>query len=273
MKRALLLIAFLLYGCGETSDTGWTGYVEGEDAFIAAPQAGWVEQLSVKRGDIVKRGEILFRLDNTRQVAARAQTLANLAEAEAQIRQAEADLTLAKKELTRQGGLLRAHAGTQQNYDLAQSNAKQAAARLAQATALHQQYNAALADADYQLSQREVRAQTAGRVEDIYFRTGEYAPAMTPVVAVLPPQNIYVRFFVPETQFAKVHMGDKVSITCDGCAKPIPARITFIAQQEEFTPPVIFSAESRERLVFKLEARADGGLKLNPGQPVTVRPQ
>jgi HlyD family secretion protein len=95
---------------------------------------------------------------------------------------------------------------------------------------------------------------------------------MTPVVSILPPKNIYVRFFVPETEFAHVKLGQRVSIGCDGCAAGITATVTFIAQQEEFTPPVIFSIGSREKLVFKLEARAPGGLKLNPGQPVQVRP-
>jgi HlyD family secretion protein len=95
---------------------------------------------------------------------------------------------------------------------------------------------------------------------------------MTPVVSVLPPQNVYVRFFVPESQFARVKLGQRVAVACDGCAQNITATVTFIAQQEEFTPPVIFSIGSREKLVFKLEARAPGGLKLNPGQPVDVRP-
>jgi len=63
-----------------------------------------------------------------------------------------------------------------------------------------------------------------------------------------------------------------VTISCDGC-KPLKAKISFIAAREEFTPPVIFSVENREKLVFKLEARAEGGLALNPGQPVEVRPQ
>jgi HlyD family secretion protein len=94
---------------------------------------------------------------------------------------------------------------------------------------------------------------------------------MTPVISLLPPQNVYVRFFVPENQFAKIHLGDKVRIGCDGCAD-IVATISFIAAQEEFTPPVIFSLGSREKLVFKVEARAPAGLKLNPGQPVDVRP-
>jgi HlyD family secretion protein len=132
---------------------------------------------------------------------------------------------------------------------------------------------AALADAEYQLSQRKVISQVDGQVQDIYFFEGEYVPASTAVVSILPPKNVYVRFFVPETDFAHVKLGQTVAIACDGCAPDMTAKITFIAQQEEFTPPVIFSVGNKEKLVFKLEARAAGGLKLNPGEPVEVRPR
>jgi HlyD family secretion protein len=131
----------------------------------------------------------------------------------------------------------------------------------------------ALTDAQYQLSQRHILSQVDGQVQDIYFFQGEYVPASTAVVSVLPPKNVFVRFFVPEPEFARVKLGQTVSISCDGCAPNTTAKITFIAQQEEFTPPVIFSVDSRQKLVFKLEARAPGGLKLNPGEPVDVRPQ
>jgi HlyD family secretion protein len=80
-----------------------------------------------------------------------------------------------------------------------------------------------------------------------------------------------VRFFVPETQFARIRLGGKVRVTCDGC-KPVDARVTFIASREEFTQPVIFSVGNREKLVFKAEARLPGGLPVHPGQPVEVRP-
>ena len=96
-------------------------------------------------------------------------------------------------------------------------------------------------------------------------------PASTPVVSILPPANVYVRFFVPETQLAKVHLGQKVKITCDGC-RPTEGTVTFIASQEEYTPPVIFSVGNREKLVFKVEARANGGIHVHPGQPVDVMP-
>ncbi|HVT24314.1 MAG TPA: efflux RND transporter periplasmic adaptor subunit [Rhizomicrobium sp.] len=273
MKRIFAAFCLLLLaGCGEKDEHGYLGYVVGEDALIAAPQPGWVAKLAVQRGQQVKRGDLLFTLDDTRETASRDQAVATLAQAAAQMRDAKATLALAQKELVRQSGLMKAHAGIAQNYDIAKSNYQQALARIAQIEAQEKQAQAVLAGARYQLSERDIVAKTEGRVEDIYFREGEYAPAMTPVVSVLPPKNIYVRFFVPETEFAKMKMGRKVSITCDSCAKNITATVTFIAQQQEFTPPVIFSVGSREKLVFKLEARAPGGLKLNPGQPVEVHP-
>lgn len=273
MKRILAALCLLLLaGCGEKQDHGFLGYVVGEDALIAAPQAGWVAKMAVQRGQGIKRGDLLFTLDDTREEATRDQAIASLSQAAAQMNDAKAALSLAQKELVRQSGLMKARAGTQQNYDVAKSAYQQAVARISQIEAQEKQAQAVLTDARYQLSQRDVTAQTEGRVEDVYFREGEYAPAMTPVVSVLPPQNIYVRFFVPETEFAKMKLGQKVSITCDACAKNITATVTFIAQQEEFTPPVIFSAGNREKLVFKLEARAASGLKLNPGQPVEVHP-
>jgi len=273
MKRAIpLALLLLLTGCGQSDDEAWLGYAEGEDAFIAAPQAGWMARIAVKRGDEVKFGDLLFTLDDTNQQAARDQATAAIAVSQGQLVAAKANLALAQKELARQANLLAEQAGTKQAYDVAKASYDSAAAQVSQIEAQIAQARANLSGAAYQLAERDVTSKTAGRVEDVFFRTGEYAPAMTPVVSVLPPQNIYVRFFVPESEFARVKLGQRVAISCDGCAPNITATVTFIAQQEEFTPPVIFSLGSREKLVFKVEARAPGGLKLNPGQPVDVRP-
>jgi HlyD family secretion protein len=271
IKHVSLCLLLLLAACGKSDDGAWLGYGEGDNAFIAAPQPGWVSSMHVERGAYVHRGDLLFTLDDTAQIAARDQDVASLETAKASLAQEQANLEYAKRQLERQSGLARAHAGTPANLDLARSNYEQSAARIAQLQSQIAQTNASLAGATYSLTQRNVVAQTEGRVEDIYFRPGEYVPASTPVLSVLLPKNIYVRFFVPETQFGKVHLGEKVRISCDGC-KPLDATITFIAQQQEFTPPVIFSVGVREKLVFKMEARAPGGLKLNPGQPVQVRP-
>jgi len=273
MKKLIALVALLgLCGCGQDDNHAWLGYAEGDTAFVAAPQAGWVANLRVERGAEVKTGDLLFSLDDTNQAAARDQAKASIAQAQGQMGQAQASLALAQKELVRQSGLLRAGATSKQAYDQAKSSYDTAAALIRQIAATEDQARATLAGAAYQLSERDIVSRTSGHVQDVFFRPGEYAPAMTPVVSILPPGNVYVRFFVPETEFSKVRLGQKVAVRCDGCAKEITATVSFIAAQEEFTPPVIFSIGNREKLVFKVEARAPGGLALHPGQPVDVRP-
>ena len=271
MRRISVLLFLLLCACGRTDNTVWLGYGEGDNAFIGAPQPGWITHVYVQRGQDVHRGDLLYTLDDTHERAARDQAAATLAQMKATLAQQQANRDYTRKQLTRQSGLARANAGTPTNLDLAQSNYRQSNAQIAQANSQIAQQEAALQSAEYALAQRHVVAQTDGRVQDIYYREGEYVAASIPVLSVLPPRNIYVRFFVPETQLGNVHIGERVQIRCDGC-KPIDATISFIAQQEEFTPPVIFSEANRSKLVFKLEARAPGGLKINPGQPVDVRP-
>jgi HlyD family secretion protein len=273
MKRAMLLAVLLAAaGCGREDQNAWLGYVEGEDAFISPPQPGWITHLAVQRGQWINRGDLLFTLDNVHETAARDEAAANLAQAKAQLAQEQANHDYTHLELGRQSKLALAKAGTPTAYDQALLSFQQSDRRIPQLEAQIRQMEGALADAEYQLSQRRVVAYTEGRVEDLYFREGEYAPASTPVVELLPPANVYVRFFVPETEFQRVKLGQRVVITCDSCKAPLRATVTFIAQQEEFTAPDIFSVGNREKLVFKSEARQPGGMKLNPGQPVEVRP-
>lgn len=271
MKRFILAALLVLTACGRDTGNPWLGYVEGEDALISPPQPGWITHLVVQRGQWINRGDLLFTLDSVHETAARDQAAANLASAQAQLGQEQANNFYMGTQLRRQTGLAKAKAGTPTSYDAALLGAQQSDRRIPQMEAQIKQMEGVLADAEYQLSQRRVIAYTQGRVEDIYFREGEYAPASAPVVELLPPANIYVRFFIPETQLQTIKLGRKVHITCDSC-KPIDATVTFIAQQEEFTSPDIFSVGNREKLVFKAEARLPGGMKLNPGQPVEVRP-
>jgi HlyD family secretion protein len=271
MKILPLLLLVFLAACGEKKTDAWLGYGEGDNAFISAPQPGWVTGMKVQRGQMIHRGDLLFALDDTREQAGRDQAVAALAQAKASLAQEQSNLAYARTELGRQNSLAHAHAGIPTQRDLALTNYQQSSARISQLQAQIAQTEASLTNAAYGLSQRAVVAQTEGPVQDIYFREGEYVPASTPVLSVLPPANIFVRFFVPESQLSRVHLGQAVKISCDGC-EPVEAKVSFIAAREEFTPPVIFSVENREKLVFKLEARAPGGLKLNPGQPVDVRP-
>ena len=269
---ALLILPALLLGCEEKpKDQPWLGYGEGDTAYISAPQPGWVTDMKVERGAMVHRGDLLFVLDNVREQAGAEQAGATLAAARASLKQEIANQAYARTTLERQNKLASENAGTPTQRDLALSNYRQSQARVAQLRSQIAQMEASLQSASYGLGQRNIVAQTEGRVQDIYFRQGEYVAAAAPVVAVLPPRNVFVRFFVPETQLARIKIGGTVRITCDGC-KPIDAKVTFLAAREEYTQPVIFSRENRDKLVFKAEARLPQGLDLHPGQPVEVRP-
>jgi HlyD family secretion protein len=176
----------------------------------------------------------------------------------------------------------------QQRADLASSSAKAEAAsaklqqmesptgrqyEIAAQRAMVEQARAGLAQAEWRVTQRHVMSPVAAMVADTYARPGETINAGTPVVSLLPPQNILVRFFVPETELATLHVGDRVAIGCDACAPDLTAAITFIAPQPEYTPPVIYSEGNREKLVYLIEAHpsAEQAVQLKPGQPVDVR--
>jgi len=102
------------------------------------------------------------------------------------------------------------------------------------------------------------------------YRVGEWVPAGSPVVSLLPPGNIKVRFFVPETVVGALKVGQQATLRCDGCGDPIPVHIDYVSNQAEYTPPVIYSRESRSKLVYMVEARPtpEAATRLHPGQPV-----
>jgi HlyD family secretion protein len=295
-----LLLLVLLAACNPPPNTHWLGYVEGETALIAPPQPGWLTSIEVMRGAKVKVGDSLFTLDAIREIAARDNAAAAIAAAKEQAQQAaaqiaqaqaeqaaiEADIQKAAKELMRQQELVRIGASPRRDLEVAQAayesaearrnqaaaQQSQAAAARRQAEAQARQAQASLMTAEFNLSERTVHALVSGQVEDVYYRQGEYANAGAPVVAVLPPANVFVRFFVPEPAVANLKLATQVHIGCDGCAPDLVGTIRFIASQSEFTPPVIYSVGNRERLVFKAEARVDAGLPLRPGLPVEVWP-
>ncbi|MEJ2228989.1 MAG: HlyD family efflux transporter periplasmic adaptor subunit, partial [Alphaproteobacteria bacterium] len=175
---------------------------------------------------------------------------------QADLRQARAVLTNAKQAFERAGKLLKTSTGTQQAYDNAQAALREAEARVsASQTRLHR---------------RKVHSSVAGVVQRVYFRPGEMVAAGRPVVAVLPPVNIKVRFYVPEAEMPRIRQGQTISIQCDGCESAIAAQVSYIADRAEFTPPVIYSREERAKLVFLVEARPEHPERLRVGQPVSV---
>ncbi|MAB14859.1 HlyD family efflux transporter periplasmic adaptor subunit [Parvibaculum sp.] len=306
---SVCLAALPLLACDNQNADTWQGYAEGEYVRVAPLEGGIVKSVDVARGDEVTTGELLFTLENTQQKAARDQAEAKLQQAKANLedllkglRPSELDQLYAERsralaalrnaqlDFTRKTKLRANGNVSQAVVDAARATRDEAAAtlknvsaqiatgtqgarpdRIDQARANVQAAKAALEEADYRLSRREGRAPANARVEDTMFRPGEFAATSQPVVSLLPPENIKVRFFIPEPELGAVHVGDKVRFSCDSCSDDMKGTIRFIADRSEFTPPVIYSNESRGKLVYMAEAWPDKpGTKLHPGQPVDV---
>jgi HlyD family secretion protein len=169
---------------------------------------------------------------------------------------AQATLTNAKQAFDRAQQLAKTGSGTQKDFDLAQ--------------ALLRESEAKLAAQQTRLTRRKAFSPVSGIVQQVYFRGGETVPAGRPVIGLLPPGNIKVRFFVGEPIVARIALDDPVRIRCDGCASDLTGKIRFISRNAEFTPPVIYSLEERKKLVFLVEARPDRPEALRVGQPVDV---
>jgi HlyD family secretion protein len=240
---ALMLLLFLS-SCSDPSKDRFQGYVEGEFVYVASPLAGQLEILSVQRGQQVTTGQPLFALDETAEKAAREQI--------------EAALVLSEAELARQEKLFRTGVAATQDLDRARSTRDQDRRRLTQT--------------DWSFDQKKQAAPQSGLVYDTLFRQGEWIPAGKPVVVLLPPQNIKVRAFVPETRIGSIRYGDTAQVTVDGVKDPLLGKVSYISPRAEYTPPVIYSRESRAKLVFMIESVFEPQIAatLHPGQPVDV---
>jgi HlyD family secretion protein len=292
----------------------WQGYAEADFVMVGPTQQGLLTAVLVARGDAVATGAPLFTQDDVDDRAARdqaAQMLAqaarqlvnleagakpteieqaedNLADAQATLVRTAADLgrgevLLPKGDTTKQAvDQLRAdQLSAQAKVEALQSALMQSRGPLGRVGEIEAQRatvaaaRATLDMAEWRLGQRRVAAPAAGRVADVIARPGETMAAGAPVVSMLPPGNIFVRFFVPESDLATIHGGDRVRLACDGCPADLSATISFISPQAEYTPPLIYSESSKSKLVFLIEARPppDQAATLNPGEPMEVRPQ
>jgi len=304
--------AAVLVACNRPPSDRVQGYVEGEFVYVASPFAGQLEALSVRRGGQVRAGEALLALEHVSEKAARdeaerrlSQALANVEDArkgkrpteidslKAQLKQAQAALRLSSREVVRQEGLREVPgAAVELEVDRARSARDQDRQRVAQleadlntallgsrtdqviaAEAEVRAREAALARAEWEFAQKRQQAPKSGLVFDTLYREGEWVPAGRPVVVLLPPENIKVRAFVSERRVGAIHPGDDVQVGVDGVQRTFAGRVSYIAPRAEYTPPVIYSQESRDKLVFMIEVVFDpqSAVDLNPGQPVDVQ--
>ena len=262
MRKQLLLLLtlslYLLTACDKPNEQSYQGYVEGEWLYLSAPLSGYLETLNVARGDRPAKGSKAFTLSGDQSYAQLTRTNTPSA-LEAQLHAAVAALKLATSQLKRQEELARQNFVSASRIDELLNVQTQAAA---QVRVLREQ-----------LANKTVQIPGTGEITEIYYHIGEWIPAGQPVASLLPDDKRRIRFFVPETQLASIRIGQTIETHCDGCSAPIPATINFIAAQAEYTPPVIYSQGSREKLVYRVEAAPSpqDATRLRPGQPVEVR--
>lgn len=309
LAAALLIVS----GCARREAAGYQGYLEGEFIYVAAPLGGQLEKLSVARGTRVEAGAPLFTLEQSaelsalREVAERMrQSQARLADLrkglrptelaalDARLAQARAAAELSTRELERATKLHQTTVLSDDDFDrvrlnheantklVAETEAQLATARLggrsdiiAAAEADAAAAQAALDRAGWSVAQKNRSAPATALVYDTLFREGEFVAAGQPVVSLLPPANIKVRFFVPEAGLAALKAGALVQVTVTGLPAPLEARISYLSPAPEYTPPILYNRENRAKLVFMIEAvftDPAAARDLHPGQPADVTP-
>ena len=310
LTGVLLAAVCLLASCDRGRHDDLQGYVEGEFVYVASPLPGTLAALHVAGGQQVKAGTLLFELDSTPEVAARDEAQRRLEQAratledvrkgqrpsevaaiQAQLDQARAALEYSEREYARLQELKPTAGASVQEWERARTARDQDRGRVAQfqaqlktaslgaradqvvaAEAEVLAREATLRRAQWDLSQKHQTAPQDAVVFDTLFRTGEQVAANRPVVALLPPQNIKVRAFIPQARLGAIQLGDSVRVTADGLPGTLAGKVSFLSPRAEYTPPVIYSKESRDKLVFMIEVVLDpaGAVKLHPGQPVDV---
>ena len=238
----VLVLATTLAGCNERKDPGFQGWVEADMIFVSPDESGRVTKLNVREGDEVKPGEQIYSVDDDLQKADHYQNNATLANAQ--------------QTYDRAASLSKTGSGTQASLDSALSALRVAEARVN--------------TSQTRLARRNGFAPVAGTIQQIYFREGEMVQAQRPVLSIMPPGNMKLRFFVPEAELPKLSIGDEVKVTCDNCAADLTAKIYFIATTAEYTPPVIYSLDERNKLVYLIQARPTKPDTLRVGQPISV---
>ena len=285
-----------------------TGYVEGEYVQLAPVEVAQIEDVTVRRGETVRRGQVLARLERSDAEIAVASAEAELAQAESQLNNissgardeeiavieaalnsAQAQAVESARELQRQSDLLVRGATPRAAFEVAEtkdqiSQAKvmelQANLRVAKLPAREHEIRAARAAVDrarasgrsarWRLSKRELVSEVDGVVVDVIRHDGEIAGPQAPVLLVLPDGAVKLRLFLSEKHMATVGIGEKLAVSCDACPAGLTAQISYISDGPEFTPPVIYSLENQQKLVYLIEARMRSGRALKPGQIVSV---
>lgn len=272
MKRILILsLALLAAACARETSNVLQGYGEADYIYLSSQEPGVVSELSVREGDTVEAGARVFSLDPDRLTFNEESARAQGAAASSAIRTAQAQATLAQRNYRRGAELFERGFYPRARLDSDRAAMDAANAQLTQARREAGAASAATGLARSRLGDAQGQAPAAGTIQQVFHRAGEVVAAGQPIVALLTPENMKVRFFAPEAMLAQFPVGARVMVSCDGCAQPVEARVSFVATEPQFTPPVIYSLDQREKLVFLVEARFNSATPIRPGMPVDVR--
>ncbi len=304
----ILTIIAVLNGCGKSHQRHYQGYVKGEYIYLASPYSGTLEKKYVQGGQHVKKGDILFQLDPNPQALIIAEAKAGVLQAqqvytdlekprrpeelsaiEAKIGQATSQVALAALRVKRNQAL----------YDkrvLPKDSLDASIQRHQELIYLKSQYEANLAfakqgsregqikaqaativlikskmeRAEWELAQKSFYAPADGVIFDTYFRKGEFVGVQQPVASLLTPDNIKIEFFIPAGALSDLNIGKKISFDCDGCKQSNHAVVQYISPEAEYVPPLVYSRDNRDKLVFRIKANIDDSAQFKPGQPVVV---
>ncbi|RUQ85011.1 HlyD family efflux transporter periplasmic adaptor subunit [Legionella septentrionalis] len=310
MKNRILFLFFALFllSCGNTPPIPYNGYIEGELIFLASPYSGILQKKAVERGQQVKKGQLLFELDPNPEILAIEQSKADLKQARkilqdlqnpsrlpelaalhAQIAQVTEQIELAKLRVQRYRQLVAKQAASKDVLDEAETRYKElqnlkaqyeSNLELALQGSREEQINAQkariealaanLQQATWRLQQKSVVAPGDGIIFDTYYRQGEFVANQKPIASLLTPDNIRIEFFVPARALSSLHIGQSVNFTCDGCADRNEAVINYISPEAEYIPPLVYTYENRDYLVFRVKAALKNPQRFKPGQPVTI---
>lgn len=271
MKKILCMMLSLC-ACEPQENNLINGYVEGVYVYPSPAASGVLEKIDVVKGQFVKAGSPLFAVDYDIWQAKLNKARNDVQAAKEQLAQAEAVFINSEKEFNRFAKLVKTNAVSQAAYDVKLADFDSARAKVSELKVLVKNAEQNLRQVQQQYEQNIVSSKFSGIVSDVYFRLGEVVTAGNPVVSVLPPENVKVRFFVSEKMLPEIKYNQKVYISYDGGSKELGAKVSYISPAAEYTPPVIYSTESRGKLVFMIEAKFDDkDNQLNVGLPVSVR--
>ena len=248
------------------------GRIEATQVDVSAKYAGRLATLSVNEGDEVTAGQVVARISSPEYEAqsrgARAQVLRAkqaLAEAEALIAQRKADQVFAKTDVERGQPLVEKGYMTRQVFDqrVAKADATEAALRAAEAQRDAAQFAIQTAQAEVDrldaiLVDLVLVSPRSGRVQYRLARAGEVVPAGQRILTILDLNDVYMTIYLPAGQAGQLALGDEARIILDALPQyVVPATISFVATDAQFTPKSVETVEEREKLMFRVKLQVD----------------